>query len=292
MTLVQLRHFISLAATGSFTRSSELVHLTQPAFSRSIRALEDELGQKLFDRVGQRSELTPYGHEVLQRARALVFDAEELMASGRETGRAGVIRLGMGASPAAVLTVPLLKTMATRHPAIHVEIARGSPDRLLRALRDRALDALVLDPRTMPAAPDLKVTGLVHMRAAFMCRPDHPLTQRGGALPFAALRQYVMASTSWSEEAGRQLIEHYGPTAHLDDCITLRCDDVQSLIEVARDSDVLLLAVRAAAPDLAELPLAPALETGGSFGIVTLARRSEATALDVVRRLVEQLLHD
>ena len=55
MTLVQLRHLISLAQSGSFTRSAEALFLTQPALSRSIRALEEELGQPLFDRLGRRS---------------------------------------------------------------------------------------------------------------------------------------------------------------------------------------------------------------------------------------------
>ena len=72
MTLVQLRHLISLAQTGSFSKSADALFLTQPALSRSIRALEDELGQPLFDRIGRRSELTPFGREVVERARQLV----------------------------------------------------------------------------------------------------------------------------------------------------------------------------------------------------------------------------
>ena len=83
MTLVQLRHFISLAQTGSFSKSAEAMHLTQPALSRSIRAIEDELGLPLFDRIGRRSELTPFGRQVLQRAQRLVDDAAELHALGQ-----------------------------------------------------------------------------------------------------------------------------------------------------------------------------------------------------------------
>ena len=51
MTLTQLRHFIDLAQTGSFSQSAVRLHITQPALSRSIKALEDELGQPLFDRL-------------------------------------------------------------------------------------------------------------------------------------------------------------------------------------------------------------------------------------------------
>jgi DNA-binding transcriptional LysR family regulator len=75
MTLVQLRHLLSLALTGSFSKSAAVLFLTQPALSRSIRALEAELGQPLFDRIGRRSEVTPFGREVVERARQIVLAA-------------------------------------------------------------------------------------------------------------------------------------------------------------------------------------------------------------------------
>ncbi|BEP55090.1 hypothetical protein GmRootV118_23340 [Variovorax sp. V118] len=84
MTLVQLRHLISLAHTGSFSQSAQALHLTQPALSRSVRALEDELGMPLFDRIGRRNELTVFGREVLERARLLVSEAEALRDRGRQ----------------------------------------------------------------------------------------------------------------------------------------------------------------------------------------------------------------
>ena len=82
MTLVQLKHLIALADSGSFSKAAQALFLTQPALSRSIRALEDELHAPLFDRIGRRIELTPFGGETLKRARQLLFDADELQASG------------------------------------------------------------------------------------------------------------------------------------------------------------------------------------------------------------------
>ena len=294
MTLVQLRHMISLAQSGSFTRSAEALFLTQPALSRSIRALEDELGAPLFDRVGRRSELTPFGTEVLQRARHLVFEADELAASGHQMreGRAGTVRIGMGSGPGAMLMTPLLKTMATRHPTLHLEIARGDTELLTRALRERELDALVIDARSLAPAPDLRVASLVEMRGAFMCRANHPLTRWRGALRFDALRQYPIASTPLSDEVARTLVERYGPAAHPAACVTLRCEELPSLVEVVRRSDAVLIAIRAAAPDLAELVLKPALNATARFGIVTLAGRAEAPALPIVRKLMEQAMRD
>ena len=71
MNLQQLEHLLALAETGSFSRASEKVHLTQPALSRSIQMLEQELGMPLIDRIGKRNELTPFGAMVLARARRI-----------------------------------------------------------------------------------------------------------------------------------------------------------------------------------------------------------------------------
>ncbi len=292
MTLVQLRHLISLAQSGSFTRSAEALFLTQPALSRSIRALEDELGQPLFDRVGKRSVLTPFGADALQRARQLVFEADELAASGQQMreGRSGTVRIGLGSGPGAMLMTPLLKTMAKSHPTIHVEIARGPTDVLTRRLRERELDALVVDARSLSPAPDLRVASLVEMRGAFMVREGHPLTRWKGALRFDALRQFPIASTPLSDEVARTLVERYGPAAHPTECVTLRCEEIPSLVEVVRHSDAVLIAIRAAAPDLVELVLKPAMNATARFGIVTLARRAEPPALPIVRKLVAGLM--
>ena len=294
MTLVQLRHLIALAETGSFSRSAAAVFLTQPALSRSIKALEDELGQPLFDRVGRRSELTPFGREVLHRARQLVFDADDLAASGHQMreGRAGTVRIGLGSGPGAMLMTPLLKLMATRHPTVHVDLARGHTDVLVQSLRERRLDALVIDSRSMAPAVDLQVVTLAEMRGGFLVRPRHPLTRHRGALHFDSLRQYPIASTPLSDEVARTLVERYGPGAHPATCVTLRCEEVASLVDVARETDTVLLAIRGAAPDLVELALKPALNAQARFGLVTLAGRAEAPALPIVRQLMEALMHD
>ena len=294
MTLVQLRHLISLAQSGSFTKSAESLFLTQPALSRSIRALEDELGQPLFDRVGRRSVLTPFGVDALQRARQLVFDADELAGSGKQLreGRSGRVRIGLGSGPGAMLMTPLLKTMATAHPTVHLDIARGHTDMLVQRLRERELDALVVDARSLTPSPDLRLVSTVEMRGAFMVRADHPLTRWKGALRFDALRQFPIASTPLSDEVARTLVERYGPGAHPAECVTLRCEELASLAEVVRDSDAVLIAIRAAVPDLVELAVKPAMGATARFGIVTLARRSEPPGLPIVRKLIAQLMRE
>jgi len=294
MTLVQLRHLISLARTGSFSRSAQALHLTQPALSRSIRALEDELGMPLFDRVGRRNELTAFGQEVLRRADRLMLDADELRDSGRRLrdGEGGELRVGMGSGPGAMLMTPLLMRIATHHPRMRVVVARGGTEQLVQALRARTLDALVVDALSLRPAPDLRLAMAREMRGVFMCRPGHPLTRLRGGVPFEAVQRYPIASTPLSDEVARALVEAYGPQAHPAACVTLQCEEVPSLVDVARHSDAVLLAIRAAAPDLAELEMRPPLRRVARFALVTLERRTEAPAIPILGALIDALLRD
>ena len=294
MTLVQLRHLISLARTGSFSQSATALFLTQPALSRSIRALEAELGQPLFDRVGRHSELTPFGREAVERARELVLAADDLRESGRLAGdgQEGVLRIGMGSGPGAMLMTPLLLKMAQERPRLRVEIARAGTELLVQALRERTLDALVVDARSLQPAPDLHTQCLHDMKGAFMVRGGHPLSKLRGGPSFDDLLRYPIASTPLSDEVARVLVERYGPRAHPSVCVTLRCEEIPGLVEVARRSDTVLLSVRAAAPDLVALKMQPPLAATARFGLVTLRRRTVPTGLVVVRELMAQLLVD
>jgi DNA-binding transcriptional LysR family regulator len=294
MTLVQLRHLLSLAQTGSFSKSAVAQFLTQPALSRSIRALESELGQPLFDRIGRHSEVTPFGREVVERARQLVLAADDLRESGQQLARgmAGSLRIGLGSGPGAMLMTPLLMHMAAHHPQLQLEISRGRTDLLERSLRERTIDALVVDARSLAPAPDLRATETHEMRGAFLCRRAHPLTRKRGGVSFDQLRAYPIASTPLSDEVARVLVERYGPDAHPARCVTLHCEEIPSLVELARRTDAVLIAIRAAGPDLAELVVKPALNATARFAMVTLAGRSEAPALTIVRRLMKELLRD
>ena len=293
MTLVQLKHLIELASSGSFSQSAHKLHLTQPALSRSIKALEDELGQPLFDRVGRRNELTAFGAQVVQRARALVDEANELRRTGQllKTGELGQLRIGMGSGPGAMLMTPLLMVMAHEHPQAHINISRGSTTLLVQALRDRLLDALILDIRSLQPSADLKVEALKEMKGTFMCRPTHPLVKKRH-VTFDMLREYPIASTPLSDEVARILMERFGAQAHPDKLVNLRCEEISSLLDVARTSNAIVLAIRAAAPDLVELPVHPALNAKAKFGLVTIASRTEPPLLEKVRALMRDIMKD
>lgn len=295
MTLVQLRHFIALAQAGSFVRASSVLLMTQPALSRSIKSLEDELGHLLFDRIGRRIEMTPFGREALARGLALIEDAEQLKNSGRvlSADDSGRLRLGLGSGPGAMLTAPILAHFARHFPRFHVDILRGNTAALTQMLRDRQADALVVDIRSLRPAPDLSVTQITEMQGAFLCRKGHPLIKRArqGRVTIKEVLAYPVASTPLSDELARILVERYGEQAHPDTMVKFTSDEISHLIELAEHSDTVALVIRACGPRLTELQVHPPLKANARFGLVTIANKAQALYLPEIRKLMAQALH-
>ena len=284
MTLTQLRHFVTLADIGSFAQTAKAVFLTQPALTRSIAALEDELGGRLFDRVGRRITLTPFGQAVLERAQRLVRDAQTLktLRSGLHSGMTGHLRLGLGSGPGALFSLRLLRHMAQHHPQLRLYLSRGNTEVLLQGLKAQRIDAALVDIRAMRPSTDFDVSEIFELGAGFMVRPGHPLLKRK-RVSLDDIRAYPLGSTPLSDEVARLLMTRYGPEANPDDMVTVRSDETSHIAELARDTDTVVLTILAAAPDLLPLPVHPALDATARFGLVTLAQREPAPALRIVR---------
>jgi DNA-binding transcriptional LysR family regulator len=291
MTLVQLRHFLELANTGSFSKSAVKLHVSQPALSRSIQTIEDEFGHQLFDRVGRKSELTAFGQYIYVQARELVDRANNLKQSGQQllSGQTGKVRIGLGSGPGALLMTPLLAHMATEYPQGHLEISRGSTLLLVQALRDRHLDALVLDIRSLNPSSDLVVETLCEMPGAFMCRKGHPLS-KARQVTLARVKEFPVASTPLSDEVARILVDRYGPDAHPDVLVNLRCEEISSLLDVVRSTDAIMVAVRSLAPELVVLKMSPELNATAKFGWVSLRSRSESPLCGYLRVAAKDML--
>jgi DNA-binding transcriptional LysR family regulator len=301
MNLRHLEHWLALADTGSFSRAAEKLHITQSALSRSIQALEEDLGGPLVDRVGKKNELTPLGRSVLERARRIVHEAQELKqgAALLQQGGLGALRVGLGSGPGAMLMTPWLVYMAKHHPTVQVTVSRGSTELQLTQLRERQLDALVVDVRRVESAPDLKMTQVVEMRAGFVCRQGHPLLERvAQGLPFDALLSYPIASIQLSQEVARLLVDHYGPQANPAQMTTLQCEDIASLLDVVGQTDAIYLGIVGAAREgldqgrLVELPMQTPLKGQARLALITLAGRTELPVMSVFRAFVQNHLSD
>lgn len=299
VNLRQLEHLLAVAETGSFSRAAERLHLTQSALSHSIRMLEEDLEARLIDRMGRRNELTPLGEAVAERARRLLSEAEELRRNLDllRSGTAGPIRAGLGSGPGALLMTPFLVHVARQHPEVRVTLTRGSIELQLVQLRQRILDALVIDLRSVAPAPDLVVEDMGEMRAAFVCRRGHPLlARRARRVSFDRLLRYPLASTPLSDEMGHLLVRHFGPRADPHEAVRLRCEEVDSLLATVRQSDAIFLGVLATARqditagELVELVTDPPLVATARYAVVTLAGRTASPSMQLFRRFVAERL--
>ena len=176
MDLHHLRYLIALAEHQSFRKAADALHLTQPALSRSLQALEQDLGVMLLDRVGKRSTLTAYGEQVVQSARRILSETAELRrgVALMKQGDLGTIRIGFGPTAAAILMTPFLSQMAARHPKVQVNVARGSVALLTQALRSEAVDIIAVDLRALRSRRTCR---------SIRCRPCAAASCAGPAIP-------------------------------------------------------------------------------------------------------------
>jgi DNA-binding transcriptional LysR family regulator len=293
MTLTQLRHMNELAKTGSFIKSSENLFVTQPALSRSIKSLEDELGAKLFDRQGRHTTLTAFGEEILRRSEVLLDLAKDIKETHRnfKNGLSGQIRIGMGSGPGALVMTKLLQHIAIHYPHLHIEVARGKTGMLIESLRARKLDALIINARSMKPSQDLKMEIIYETPGAFMVRKGHPLLKLK-KVTIDDIRKYPIASTALSEETEKTIIDRYGKDANLDNLVNIKCSEISSLVEVSQHSNTILLAIRNSALELEEINLTPSLDATARFGLVTIENRTESPLLLHVRKFIEAALNE
>ena len=293
LTLTQLRHFVTLAEIGSFAQTARVVFLTQPALTRSIAALEEELGERLFDRVGRRIILTPFGREVLDRAQRLVRDTQTLksLRQGLQSGMNGQLKLGLGSGPGALFSHRLLRHMAQHHPRLRLYLSRGSTEVLLQGLKSQRLDAAIVDIRAMRPSTDFEVSHSFELVTGFLVRPEHPLLSQT-QLSLTEILAYPLASTTLSDEVARMLMEDYGPEANPDHMVTLMSDETSHIVDIARHTDAVVLTIVAAARDLISLPIKPPMRATARFGLVTLDKRQEAPALRIVREQLPQWINE
>jgi DNA-binding transcriptional LysR family regulator len=135
MELSRLRSFIVLAERLHFGEAARLLRLSQPALSKQIRQLEDEVGAPLFDRGRHGARLTEVGSLFAEEARRLVQQAEAALEQGRRAARGEVGRLAIGFGFSTVTLVPrVISKFRLRHPGVGVELRDMSTPEQIDAL--------------------------------------------------------------------------------------------------------------------------------------------------------------
>lgn len=146
MEIHQLRYFCAAARTGNFTRAAEQEHVAQPSLSQQILKLEEELGAKLFDRLGRRAALTQFGTAFLPRAQAILRELGAARCEIQEMAgsEAGQVRLGAIATIAPYLLPDVLSSFCLHHPDIELHMVEDITTTLVAKLRDGSLDLALL----------------------------------------------------------------------------------------------------------------------------------------------------
>ena len=142
MELRQLRAFVHVTHTGSFTRAADELHLTQSAVSTAVGKLEAELGFELLRRTSRGVELTEAGEAVFERAREIVAGADAIRSdlAALRGLLEGTVVLGTMLPPGPIDLPGLLASFHDAHPGVTVRVREGSAPEILAGLRRDELD--------------------------------------------------------------------------------------------------------------------------------------------------------
>jgi len=143
MDLTQLRSFVTVARLGHLTRAAEAVHLSQPAISGQIKALERDFGVALFERTPSGMVLTPAGKRLLPYAEAVIGGVRHLRQAAQQLSSQlnGRLRLGTVLDPAFLRVGALIASAFERHPAIELDLHQVVSNDALDQVRSGELDA-------------------------------------------------------------------------------------------------------------------------------------------------------
>lgn len=176
MEIRQLKAFVAVAETRTFTAAAERVHVTQAAISMQIKLLEEEVGARLFIRTPRRVVLTEAGEALIERARRILREHDAAISELAELAGAEHGRLRVGSASAMISTNPLpcvLQQLRLRHPRVEVSVVSGTSDALVRQISAGELDLAFVSLPVEARGIDTEVLSRDQLVA--IASPRHPL---------------------------------------------------------------------------------------------------------------------
>ena len=175
----QLQSFAILARTGRFTLTARELFLTQSAISHSMKALENDVGCRLFDRVGKKVLMTQAGEQLLKHAEIVLREMQTARDGLEQMGRwgRGRLRIGATASLCGALLPGVIRQFRPGFPQNAIQIEAGSSPDLMAAIENQRIDLAL----TVQMAPDDRFDRLPLFtdELVFVASPDHPWAQSG-----------------------------------------------------------------------------------------------------------------
>lgn len=203
LSLAKLQHLVTVARCGSFSRAASELNLSQPALSRSIGALEERYGFKLFNRLGHGVEPTAAGSQVLEQARPMLQKLIVLETNLRLLGQGGTGSLAMGMAPlvASQLVPQFAAQLFGDGAEIQLRVTIRPGEELLQALADDEVELIIFPENHLPDSADIEAQLLGTVRAVCVVRGGHPLCGRG-TITLEDLAQFPWGSSMETGLAG------------------------------------------------------------------------------------------
>lgn len=178
MELRQLHYFIAVAEELHFSRAAEKLGITQPPLSQQIRALEQDVGARLFHRTNRRVELTDAGRAFLPEARQAlgILDKAVTMAARIHRGESGELRLGLtGSAPFTEVFAKSIYAFRQRYPEVNLSLQEMNSIKQITALLEKKLHVAVIRPVAIPET--LQVIELMQEPMVMAMPADHPMAK-------------------------------------------------------------------------------------------------------------------
>ena len=206
MDFKQLRAFLTVAETGNVTRAAQVLNIVQPAVSRQLKLLEQDIGTPLFERERHGMVLTQAGRSLVVHARRVMqeLDRARAQVAGGAAGIGGLVTLGLLPSTIDMLSSPLVAAIAQTYPGIRVRIAMGYAGTLLRWLEAGEVDAALL--YGAERSPDIRTKPLIE-EPLWVIGPRGDKLRRSRPVPLAKLAGRSMVLPS-APHGIRTLVEH------------------------------------------------------------------------------------
>ena len=213
METASLQTFVAVAEGGSFSRAADALFLTQPAVSKRVSALEEELNARLFDRMGRSVRLTEAGEALLVHARRVLaeLEASRQAVADLQGSVGGRLRIGTSHHVGLHRLPPVLRAFSTRYPEVQLDLHFMDSEQACFAVERGDLELAVV---TLPdAPPDTVETEIIWPDPlAFVAAPDHPLARQETIAPadLAAHGAILPAPTTFTRRIVNEALRPYG----------------------------------------------------------------------------------
>jgi LysR family hydrogen peroxide-inducible transcriptional activator len=176
MEFDQLRYFLRVAELANFTRAADELDISQPALSRSIQRLEQELGQPVFERQGRSLSLTEAGTLLQGRAQQILSLIDDTKAEICDDGQSGRVRVGAIPTIAPYFLPEILRQFSKGFPKAALIVQENTTDALLKSCTQGEIDLAIL---ALPVpAKYLEVKELFKEELLLVLPPAHPLVEK------------------------------------------------------------------------------------------------------------------